>query len=191
MCGHVTSSYASVCLGHPIALALLSGGRSRHGETLFAAASDGSIVPVVVGSPIASVSKVNSAATGVLTYDDLITLWAKFDSFEMNTMICHVDNMKNILTLAEFKDPLAGFKFQNTGEVFSPLGAKLVRSDETPTDLIVGIDSRFAVEQVITQPLTVEFDKVIEQRFEEAVISESVTFARVIQEAAVALDTNF
>ena len=40
-------------------------------------------------------------------------------------------------------------------------------------------------------PLTVEFDKVIEQRFEEAVISESVTFARVIQEAAVALDTNF
>lgn len=138
-----------------------------------------------------AVTKVNSAATGVLTYDDLITLWAQFDSFEMNTMICHVDNMKNILTLAEFKDPLAGFKFQNTGEVFSPLGAKLVRSDETPTDLIIGIDSRFAVEQVITQPLTVEFDKVIEQRFEEAVISESVTFARVIQEAAIALDTNF
>ena len=52
MCGHVTSSYASACLGHPIALALLSGGRSRKGETLFASASDGSIVPVVVGSPI-------------------------------------------------------------------------------------------------------------------------------------------
>ncbi|MFQ5607485.1 MAG: hypothetical protein ACE5GA_06025, partial [Candidatus Zixiibacteriota bacterium] len=124
------------------------------------------------------VTKINSAVTGVLTYDDLITLWAQFDSFEMNTMICHVNNMKTILTLAEFKDPLAGFKFQNTGEVFSPLGAKLVRSDETPTDLVIGLDARFAVEQVITQPLTVEFDKVIEQRFEEAVISESVTYAR-------------
>ncbi|MFQ5608502.1 MAG: phage major capsid protein, partial [Candidatus Zixiibacteriota bacterium] len=137
------------------------------------------------------VATVNTATTGTLTYNDLITLWAQFDSFEMNAMICHVDNMKSILTLAEFKDPLAGFRFQNTGEVFSPLGARLVRSDATPNDLIIGLDTRFAVEQVITQPLTVEFDKVIEQRFEEAVVSESVAFARVINEAAFALDTTF
>lgn len=138
-----------------------------------------------------AVTKVNSATSGTLTYDDLVTLWAQFDSFEMNAMICDVGNMKSILTLSEFKDPLAGFKFQNSGEVFSPLGAKLIRSDTTPTDVIIGLDSRFAVEEIITQSLTVEYDKVIEQRFEEAVISESVAFARVINGAAIALDTSW
>ncbi len=137
------------------------------------------------------VSTINSAATGVLTYNDLITLWGQFDSFEMNALICDINNMKTILTLSEFKDPMAGFKFQNRGEVFSPLGATLIRSDSTPSDIIIGVDTRFAIEQVITQPLMVEFDKIIEQRFEEAVISESVAFAKVIPEAAVALDTAF
>ena len=33
--GHVTSSYHSAVLGHPIALAMLSAGRGRHGETLY------------------------------------------------------------------------------------------------------------------------------------------------------------
>ena len=36
MCGHVTSSYHSACLGHPIALALVENGRSRNGELLYA-----------------------------------------------------------------------------------------------------------------------------------------------------------
>ncbi len=134
-------------------------------------------------------SVVNTAASGTLTYDDLITLWSQFSPFEMNTIICHVNRMKDILTLDEFKDPLAGYRFQQTGELFNPLGATLVRSDEVDTDLIIGLDHRFAVEEVITQPLMVEYDKVIEQRFEEAVISESVTYAKVIKDASVVLDT--
>ncbi|MEA2030700.1 MAG: hypothetical protein U9N55_03780 [candidate division Zixibacteria bacterium] len=133
----------------------------------------------------------NSGTSGTLDYDDLITLWSKFTPFEMNTIICDVNQMKTILTLDEFKDPMAGYRFQNSGDLFSPLGASLVRCDEVPTDLVIGLDSRFAVEEVITQPLTVEYDKVIEQRFEEAVISESVTYAKVIKEASVILDTVF
>jgi hypothetical protein len=132
---------------------------------------------------------INTAASGTLTYDDLISLWGEFSPFEMNTIICHVDQMKTILTLDEFKDPLAGYRFQLTGDLFSPLGAALVRSDEVDSDLIIGLDKRFAVEEVVTQPLMVEYDKVIEQRFEEAVISESVTYAKVIKEASVVLGT--
>lgn len=136
-------------------------------------------------------SVINSAATGSLTYDDLITLWASFSPFEMNTLVCHIDTMKTILTLNEFKDPLAGFRFQHSGDLFSPLGSTLIRSDEVPTDQLIGLDNRFAVEEVITQPLLVEFDKIIEQRFEEAVISESVTYAKVIKESSVVLDYVF
>ncbi len=134
---------------------------------------------------------VNAAASGSLTYDDLITLWAEFAPFEMNSIICHVNTLKTVLTLDEFKDPLAGYRFQNSGDLFSPLGAAMVRSDEVPTDYVIGLDTRFAIEEVVTQPLMVEFDKIIDQRFEEAVISESVTYAKVIKEAAVILDTVF
>ena len=132
---------------------------------------------------------VNTAVTATLDYDDLISLWAQFSPFEMNTIVCHIDQMKTILTLAEFKDPMAGYRFQNSGDLFSPLGARLVRCDDVPSDYVLGLDSRFAVEEVITQPLTIEYDKVIEQRFEEAVISESITYAKVIKEASVVMDS--
>ncbi len=134
---------------------------------------------------------IDSDVSGTLSYDDLISLWSAFTPFELNTIICHRDKLKTILTMDEFKDPMAGYRFQNTGQLFSPLGAALVRCDEVSSDYVIGLDHRFAIEEVITQPLMIEYDKVIDQRFEEAVISESVTFAKVLKEAAVILNTNF
>lgn len=134
---------------------------------------------------------INAAGSGTLTYEDLVSLWSEFSPFEMNTIITHIDRMKTILTLDEFKDPLAGYRFPWKGELFSPLGAALVRCDDVPSDYVIGLDSRFAVEEVVTQPLMIEYDKVIDQRFEEAVITESVTYAKVLREAAVVLDTVF
>ncbi len=138
-----------------------------------------------------SATVVNTDVSGTIDYDDLVKFWSEFSPFELNTLVCHKTKMRQLLTLAEFKDPLAGFKFQSTGELISPLGAKLVRCDNIATDLVVGFDSRFAVEEVISQPLMVEFDKIIEQKFEEAVISESIAFAKVVPQAALVLDDNF
>jgi hypothetical protein len=132
---------------------------------------------------------INTDTSGSLTYTDLITIWNEFFPFEMNTIVCHKDKLKSILTMTEFKDPMAGFRFQRTGELVSPLGSTLIRCDDVPTDLVIGLDNRFAVEEVISQPLMVEYDKVIEQKLEEAVISESVAYAKVIKEAALVLDT--
>ena len=84
---------------------------------------------------------------------------------------------------------MAGFKFQKTGDLVSPLGSSLVRCDDVSSDLVIGLDNRFAIEEVVSQPLMVEYDKVIEQKLEEAVISESVAYAKVIKEAALVLDT--
>jgi len=132
---------------------------------------------------------INTAASETLSYDDIVSLWAEFAPFEMNTIVCHINSLKTILSLAEFKDPMAGYRFQKKGDLLSPLGATLVRSDEVPTDYVIGLDNRFSVEEVVTQPLMIEYDKIIEQRFEEAVITESVTYARVIRDAAVILDS--
>lgn len=134
---------------------------------------------------------VNTDTTGTLDYDDLVKFWGEFLPFELNSIICSKAKLRHLLTLTEFKDPQAGFKFQATGEMVSPLGAKLIRCDNVADDLLIGFDSRFAAEEVIAQPLMVEFDKIIEQKFEEAVISEAVAFAKVIPEATLLLDDNF
>lgn len=52
MCGHVTSSYASATLGHPIALALVAGGHARKDETIYALPTDGRRIPVKITSPV-------------------------------------------------------------------------------------------------------------------------------------------
>ncbi|HEX9706257.1 MAG TPA: sarcosine oxidase subunit alpha family protein [Steroidobacteraceae bacterium] len=49
--GHVTSSYFSAALGHSIALAMVSGGRARQGQTLFVPTPAGDIA-VDVTSPV-------------------------------------------------------------------------------------------------------------------------------------------
>ncbi len=132
---------------------------------------------------------INTATSGSLAYADLVTLWNEFFPFEMNTILCHKDLIKTILIMDEFKDPMAGFKFQRTGDLVSPLGSRLIRCDDIASDLVIGLDNRFAIEEVVSQPLMVEYDKVIEQKLEEAVISESVAYAKVIKEAALVLDT--
>ena len=52
MCGHVTSSYFSACLDHPIALALVAGGKARKGETIYAALPGRDPLPAQIVSPV-------------------------------------------------------------------------------------------------------------------------------------------
>ena len=52
MVGHVSSSYYSATLGHSIALALVKGGLSRMGGTIYAHLMDGSVVPATISSPV-------------------------------------------------------------------------------------------------------------------------------------------
>jgi sarcosine oxidase subunit alpha len=49
--GHVTSSYAAATVGHPIALAMIAGGRARLGATLYVPIVTGDI-EVTVASPV-------------------------------------------------------------------------------------------------------------------------------------------
>ena len=52
MVGHVSSSYYSPNLGHSIALGLVKGGLSRHGETLFAPLAGGKVITCRICDPV-------------------------------------------------------------------------------------------------------------------------------------------
>ena len=66
--------------------------------------------------------------TKAITYSDFIYLWKTLSPYEMNTVVAESGMIGNILQLAEFKDANAGQNFHGTGELVTPLGAKLIYS---------------------------------------------------------------
>jgi sarcosine oxidase subunit alpha len=52
MVGHVSSSYMSPNLGRAFALALVEGGRNKHGQKVFAPMPGGKVVAATITSPV-------------------------------------------------------------------------------------------------------------------------------------------
>ena len=64
MQGHVTSSYWSATLGRSIAMALVKGGLSRMGETIYAPLADGRMVSARISSTMFYDPKVSGSMAG-------------------------------------------------------------------------------------------------------------------------------
>ena len=125
-----------------------------------------------------------TAASDTLTYDDLVDFWAKFEPYEMNTLLVSPDVMLKMLKLTEFKDPLTGLNFQGTGKLTTPLGATLLRTSAVPADTVIGLDHRYALELVQGSDVMVEYDKLIDRQLERAAITTLCGFAKLFPDAS-------
>lgn len=123
------------------------------------------------------------AVGGNLTYDDLVEFWAKFDPYEMNTLLVPNDVLVKMLKLEEFQNPLTGLNFQGTGKLATPLGAKLLRTSALPAGKLIGLDSRYALEMVKGGEVMVEYDKLIDRQLERAAITSITGFAKLFPDA--------
>lgn len=123
-----------------------------------------------------------NGVAGTLAYTDLIRNYTQFESpFTMNKVLAPQNSIETILALPQFQDPLSGWEFQKTGKVVTPMGATLKQVNPTPGStptgtVIVTLDSRFAVKEIVNQPLSVEAEKIIARKFENAVVSEAARF---------------
>ena len=129
----------------------------------------------------------NVAAYGTVTYDDLVDFWAKFDPYEMNTLLVGNDVMVKMLKLPEFQNPLTGLNFQGTGKLSTPLGANLLRTSAMPEGTIIGLDKRFALEMVQGSDVMIEYDKLIDRQLERAAITAISGYAKLFDGAAQVL----
>ncbi len=125
--------------------------------------------------------------SGQLTYEDLVDFWAKFDPYEMNTLLVSNDTMVKMLKLPEFQNPLTGLNFQGTGKLTTPLGATLLRTSALPEGKIIGLDRNYALEMVKGSDVLVEYDKLIDRQLERAAITSISGFAKLFDEAAKVL----
>jgi len=131
---------------------------------------------------------VDSTATeDTVTYEDLVDFWAKFDPYEMNTLLVSSDVLLKMLKLAEFQNPLTGLNFQGTGKLSTPLGATLLRTSVLPKNTAIGLDKRYALELVQGSDVTVEYDKLIDRQLERAAITSISGFAKLFADASKVL----
>ena len=106
----------------------------------------------------------------------------------MNTLLVSNDMMLAMLKLPEFQNPLTGLNFQGTGTLTAPLGAKLLRSGMVPAGTVIGLDKRYALEQVSASEILVEYDKLIDRQLERAAITSISGFGKICDGAACVLN---
>lgn len=128
------------------------------------------------------------AASGALTYEDLIDFWNSFDPYELNTLLAGSGAMAMLLTMEEFRDSAAGLNFHGTGKAITPLGATLLKSASVGSGKLLGLDRTAALEMVKAGDVTTEYDKLIDRQLERAVISCTAGFSKLFDGAAKVLN---
>ena len=128
-----------------------------------------------------------SGSAGYLGYDQLVEFWGMFHPYTMNTMICSNATMTKLLKVPELQNPLTGLNFQGTGKLGSPLGAQVFRTNAVADNMIIGLDSRYALELVKSGDVMVEYDKLIDTQLERAAITFTSGFGKICTGASAVL----
>ena len=129
-----------------------------------------------------------SGTKGTLGYDQLVEFWGQFDPFTMNTLLCSTGCMTKMLKIPELQNPLTGLNFQGTSKLTTPLGAQLHRTSAVADGVIIGLDNRYALEQVRAGDVLVEYDKLIDRQLERAAITSIAGFGKICTGAACVLN---
>jgi hypothetical protein len=127
------------------------------------------------------------AASGTITYDDLVKLWANMSPYELNTILAPTAEMQKILALTQMQDAKAGLDFQGTGKMVTPLGASLLHAPEMTSGKVIGLDKNCALEMVQAGGVVTDYDKLIDRQLERAAITCTAGFAKIFTEAAKTL----
>ncbi len=114
-----------------------------------------------------------------LTYEDMISLYSTIYPYNLTNIIASSDMMNKILNMSEFKDSNAGLNFHGSGNMITPFGAKIVRSDVLNSGEIIGIDKNYAIEKVQAGDIVTEYDKLIDRQLERASITATAGFSPI------------
>jgi hypothetical protein len=186
-------SYESVRLMHLDILGLFL---QRMGMQIGIDQTDDAIETLIAGDGTSGSAVVDTDAevSGTLDYDELVRLRLAFPiGYDMTDAVVNDANLRTILNMPEFKDPLAGMRFQQTGEFVTPMGAKWHRWTSTgsasfSTDRILAVDNRGALAIFREDTLLEESDRLIDKQLERRAMSEWVGWMKLDNNAAQCLD---
>lgn len=130
---------------------------------------------------------INTTGRNTLAYADLVAFWNSFDPYEFNTIIASPDTACTILKMEEMRDAAAGLNFHASGNIVTPLGAKMLKSNAVTAGSLIGLDKNCALEMVQAGGVLTEFDKLIDRQLERAAITQIAGFAKIFKDASKVL----
>lgn len=128
----------------------------------------------------------DTAESGTLDYNDLVDFEVDMadTGFEKTHQCGYKDVVKTILKMTEFKDVVAGFNFQATGNLVTPFGDILRWHPNSPANKLLGWDQKAHLELVKEKGAQlVEAGKVIEKQFEKTIISDVLGVSKIFTNA--------
>jgi hypothetical protein len=186
------ATYESVRLMHLDILALQL---QRMGRQIGVDQSDQLIETLLEGDGNAgtAVAWITAESAGTLDYDELVRLFLQFPiGYRMRHAVINDAMLRTILNFAEFKDPMAGFRFTREGIIPGPMGAEWHRWTSTGstafgTDRILAVDDRMAAVLYREGDLLEEADQLIDKQMHRRTLSEWIGFAKWDNDASKAL----
>ena len=186
------ATYESVRLMHLDILALQL---QRMGQQIGVDQTDDLIETLISGdtTPNSAITFTTATTPGVLNYDELARLFLAFPiGYQMRRAIINDTQLRVILNLPEFKDPVAGFRFTREGVLPGPMGASWHRwtSTNSPAfgaDRILAVDDRLAVVLYREGDLLEEADQLIDKQIHRRTLSEWIGFMKMDNAGSQAL----
>lgn len=134
-----------------------------------------------------SANIINANELDTLTYSDLVKLWTNLAPYQLNTMLVSTDLMEALFSMPEMQDSQATLDFHGTGQMITPMGAKVIHIPSLESGTIVALDKTCALEMVQAGDVLVDYDKLIDRQLERATISVISGFAKIFRDASIVL----
>lgn len=131
---------------------------------------------------------VNTASSGTLTFADMVNFVLAFDPYELNVLICSKATAATLLNITEVKEHIVQHDLEVPGGGLKVFGAELIVDESVPASTIIGLDRRFALQEVYETGVMTESERLIRRQIEGTAISEVAGFAKVITAASKVLD---
>ncbi|WP_429845344.1 phage major capsid protein [Brevibacillus sp. FIR094] len=126
----------------------------------------------------------------IIDYKRFVRFKNKFkQAYKPNIFLAKEDLYTDIITLPEFSNPIAGFLYAKTGQVEQVIGGMPERCDDVPDKLLIGIDTRYALNRIVAAPLMMEHDKLIDTQIMLSAISYEGGFEILNKESRKVLNT--
>ncbi|MDX9752925.1 MAG: phage major capsid protein [bacterium] len=133
----------------------------------------------------------NTAMRDEIAYADLVTFVLSFDPYKANVLLCDQTTASILLNVSEVKQPAISEEFQTRGDTVRLFGAELVVDPSVPPGKILGLDRRFALQEIYETGLVTESDRLIRRQVEGTAVSEICGYAKVITAACKVLNLNW
>ncbi|NOU54929.1 hypothetical protein HN020_09225 [Brevibacillus borstelensis] len=142
----------------------------------------------VGGADTYKISELGGTAN-TMAYKPFVKFKGKFkDGYHPNIFLADEELYTDTLLLDQFNNAFLGYQYAVTGEAQKILGGMPVRCDKVPAKKMIGLDTRFALNRIISTPLRIEYDKLIDTQIERSAISYTGGFEVLDPEARKVLD---